>query len=84
MKYHQKKRTPSPHLSLLQFPLKRKVIKSPLNYKREIERVLQQTPDIRAEKVAMLKKAIWAGTYWVETEKIADKLIQESILDLIL
>ena len=46
--------------------------------------MLQQTPDIRAEKVAMLKKAIWAGTYWVETEKIADKLIQESILDLIL
>jgi anti-sigma28 factor (negative regulator of flagellin synthesis) len=32
----------------------------------------------------MLKKAIWAGNYWIESDKIAEKMIKESLLDLIL
>jgi len=70
--------------SLLKLPLKRKDSSPRLKYLREIKKVLQETPDIRVEKVTMLKKAVWAGTYWVESGKIAEKMVNESLLDLIL
>jgi len=50
---------------------------------QKIYEVLQTTPELRAEKVASLKKQIKEGTYEVESEAIADKMIKESILDLI-
>jgi negative regulator of flagellin synthesis FlgM len=50
---------------------------------QKIHEVLQKTPDIRAERVASLKKQIEEGTYDVKSEAIADKMIKESILDLV-
>lgn len=85
MKYNRKKRATSYHHSFLKFPLKRKKISSShLNYEREIKEILKETPDMRMEKVEMFKKAIWAGTYWVESKKIAEKMIKESLFNLIL
>lgn len=38
-------------------------------------------PDIREEKVAAIRAQIEAGTYVVDSEKIADKLIVEALLN---
>jgi len=40
-------------------------------------RVVYQTPEVRPEKVAPLKEAIEQGTYEIDSEKIADILIDE-------
>jgi len=51
---------------------------------RELAKVIKDLPDIREEKVAELKKQIDQGTYKVDGEKIAFKMIKEFILDEIL
>jgi negative regulator of flagellin synthesis FlgM len=50
---------------------------------QKIHEVLQATPDVRAEKVAALKKRIEEGRYEVDSEALAEKMIKESILDLV-
>ena len=53
---------------------------------RELHKVheaLQMTPDVRTEKVNALKKMIEEGQYKVDSEAVADKMIKESLLDLI-
>lgn len=45
-----------------------------------IKKILEETPDIREEKVAELRNAIKNGTYVVNSKKIAEKLIRESLL----
>jgi len=53
---------------------------------REIKKIndaLEMTPDVRAERVAELKKLVQEGRYQVDSEALADKMIKESILDLI-
>jgi len=84
MKSTRPKKAKSHHFSLLQFPQRKKGAFLPRNYSREIKKVLKKTPEIRAEKVEMLKKAIWAANYRIEEEKIAERMIKESLLDLIL
>ena len=49
-----------------------------------IEKILEQTPDMREEKVAALRKAIDGGMYTVHSKKIAERMIKESLLDLYL
>ncbi len=53
------------------------------NYAK-IKKVVESTPDIRAEKVAKLKKLIAEGNYKIDSEKIADAMISETIKDEIL
>ena len=45
--------------------------------------VLKTTPDVRAEKVSALKKAIAEGEYHVDNEDLADKMIKDSILEVV-
>jgi negative regulator of flagellin synthesis FlgM len=49
---------------------------------KKIHEILAATPEMRTEKVAELRKAITEGTYKVKAEDIADKMIQEFILEL--
>ena len=49
-----------------------------------IEKILEQTPDIREEKVAALRKAIKSGAYAIHSKTIADRMIKESLFDLYL
>ena len=49
-----------------------------------IEKILEQTPDIRKEKVAALRKAITSGSYAIHSKKIAERMIKESLFDLYL
>ncbi|NDG27169.1 MAG: flagellar biosynthesis anti-sigma factor FlgM [Proteobacteria bacterium] len=39
----------------------------------------QNTPDIRRDKVEMLKKSIREGTYHVDSAAIADRLVDEHL-----
>ncbi len=50
---------------------------------QKIYDVLQTTPDVRAEKISALKKSIAEGEYHVDNEDLADKMIKESILDVV-
>jgi negative regulator of flagellin synthesis FlgM len=47
-----------------------------------IKKILEQTPDIREEKVAALRKAVKRGSYVIHSRKIAEQMIKESLLDL--
>ena len=49
-----------------------------------IEKILEQTPDIREEKVAALRKAIKSGAYAIHSKTIAERMIKESLFDLYL
>ena len=48
---------------------------------KKIHDILGQTPDIRSEKVAALKKAIEGGRYQVSAEDIAAKMVKEIIVE---
>jgi negative regulator of flagellin synthesis FlgM len=45
----------------------------------KVRKILDKVPDVREEKVVALKGAIEEGTYKVNGEKIAQKMIKESI-----
>ncbi len=44
--------------------------------------VLKITPDMRADRVAALKRLIAMGKYHVPSEDLAEKMIKESLLEL--
>lgn len=41
---------------------------------------LSSLPDVRSDKVAELRSQIQSGDYEVDSEKVADKLIEETLL----
>ena len=45
--------------------------------KRLAREVVYQTPEVRPDKVAILKEAIDQGTYEIDSEKLADLIIEE-------
>lgn len=49
---------------------------------QKIRAVLRVTPDVRAERVEALKKAIASGQYVVKSDLLADKIIKESLWEL--
>jgi len=51
---------------------------------QKLYQAVSQAPDIRSEKVARLQETITAGTYNVSGQKVADKIITQTILDAIL
>jgi negative regulator of flagellin synthesis FlgM len=48
---------------------------------QRIREVLAQTPDVRAGKVAALKKAIAEGRYQVSAEEIAAKMVRQILVE---
>ena len=55
------------------------VISDAANRIHEARAKLDEIPDVREEKVAELKKQIQDGTYQVDTEKTAEKLLKEQL-----
>ena len=45
------------------------------------KKLLESVPDIREDKVALIKKKIEEGTYQVDGDKIAQKMLKESFLN---
>ena len=50
---------------------------------KKINDVLEMTPEVRADRVAELKKLVQEGRYQVDNEALAGKMINQSIIDLI-
>jgi negative regulator of flagellin synthesis FlgM len=48
---------------------------------QEAKKLLNEMPDVREEKVALLKKQIEDGSYRVDGEKVAGKMLEESLLN---
>lgn len=46
-----------------------------------IREIVQKTPDIREEKVALLREKIASGNYNVSGQEIADKMLREHLLE---
>ncbi|MGA2957269.1 MAG: flagellar biosynthesis anti-sigma factor FlgM [Thermodesulfobacteriota bacterium] len=54
-----------------------------MNKKRFLE-VLEAAPELKKDKIAMLKKAITEGAYKVKAEDIAEKILTERLFELTL
>jgi len=54
-----------------------------VNKKRFLE-VLEAAPELKKDKIAMLKKAITEGAYKVKAEDIAEKILTERLFELTL
>jgi len=54
-----------------------------VNKKRFLE-VLEAAPELKKNKIAMLKKAITEGAYKVKAEDIAEKILRERLFELTL
>ena len=48
---------------------------------RKIHNILEETPDIRSEKVAALKKAVEERRYQVSAENIAQKMVRDIVVE---
>ncbi|MGD2188214.1 MAG: flagellar biosynthesis anti-sigma factor FlgM [Desulfobacterales bacterium] len=48
---------------------------------QEAHRQLETIPDVREDKVAQLKEQVDNGTYEVDADKVADKMLKESLLN---
>jgi negative regulator of flagellin synthesis FlgM len=48
---------------------------------RDAQMQIKEIPDVREDKVSEIKKMIAEGTYKIEPEKIADKMLSESLIN---
>ena len=48
---------------------------------QEAKKQLEAIPDVREDKVAQIKEQIENGTYEINEEKIADKMLKDSLLN---
>ena len=48
---------------------------------QETKKQLESIPDVREDKVAQLKEQIENGTYSVDEEKLADKMLKDSLFN---
>ena len=48
---------------------------------KKMREIIQKTPDIRGEKVALFKQKIASGSYNVNGQKIADKMLREHLIE---
>ena len=48
---------------------------------QKIREVMEATPEIREEKVGQFKREIEAGTYSVKGDKVAERMVRESLID---
>ena len=55
------------------------ILSSKAKQNLEAKKILDSLPDIREEKVAYLKNEIENGTYQIKGEKIAVKMLEESL-----
>jgi negative regulator of flagellin synthesis FlgM len=50
---------------------------------RQIKEILNQTPEVRENRVQELRRQIESGTYQVTSEQIAEKMVGESLIDVL-
>lgn len=60
----------------------KEIFSAPLPDMKKIYHILDNTPDVRFERVLALKKLIETGQYHVSNDALAEKMIKESLLEL--
>lgn len=50
---------------------------------RQVKQLLEQVPEVREDKVQELKRQIDSGSYVVQVDKIAEKMVEESLIDIL-
>ena len=50
-------------------------------FMQKASEVVYQTPEVRSEKVAALEESVEQGTYEVDSQKVANSLIKEILLE---
>jgi negative regulator of flagellin synthesis FlgM len=48
---------------------------------QKIREIVEATPEIRTDKVGQLKREIETGTYSVNADKVAERMLRESLID---
>ena len=48
---------------------------------KEVRDLLQETPEVRQERVAELKEAVQNGEYKVDSKEVAEKMLQRIAVD---
>lgn len=48
---------------------------------QKIREIVEATPEIRTDKVGQLKREIEAGSYSVNADKVAERMLRESLID---
>ena len=49
---------------------------------QKIREIIEATPEIRTDKVGQLKREIEAGSYSVKADKVAERMLRESLIDI--
>ena len=49
----------------------------------KILQIIQDTPDVRQDKVAKLRKQIEQGRYKVDAERVAERMLEEGLKDIL-
>ncbi len=47
----------------------------------QILRIVQDTPDVRHDKVKKLKKRIKQGSYRVDADRVVQRMLEETLMD---
>jgi flagellar biosynthesis anti-sigma factor FlgM len=53
------------------------------HYILQILQILDELPDVRQDKVAKLRKQIEQGCYKVDAEKVAERMLEEGLKDIL-
>lgn len=53
-----------------------------IKYIKQLRDAINRLPDIREDRVRELKDKVEKGIYFVDAQKIAEKMVAESLLDL--
>ncbi|HSD94693.1 MAG TPA: flagellar biosynthesis anti-sigma factor FlgM [Syntrophales bacterium] len=61
--------------------MSRHTIKSDCQLK--ILQIVQDTPDVRQDKVAKLRKQIEQGCYKVDADRVAERMLEEGLQDIL-
>ena len=48
---------------------------------QKIREIVEATPEIRSDKVGQLKREIEAGSYSIDADKVAERILRESLID---
>lgn len=51
---------------------------------QQIKQIVENTPDVRIDKVEELKRQIESGIYQSDTDKIAENIMKDSLIDIII
>jgi flagellar biosynthesis anti-sigma factor FlgM len=49
----------------------------------QILQIVQDTPDVRHDKVKKLKKQIERGSYRVDADRVAGRMLEETLMDML-